>query len=106
MKRRAVLAASASLALPSVARAQAQTTLRYMPQADLAILDPHITPAYVTRNHGYMVFDTLYGLDANYKPTPQMLDGHTTENDGKLWRLTLREGLLLARYDGEKRAGA
>ena len=101
MKRRTFLAASAaSLALPSVARAQAQTTLRYIPQADLAILDPHTTAAYVTRNHGYMVYDTLFGLDADYKPSPQMLEGHTVENDGKLWKLRLRDGLLW--HDGEK----
>jgi len=71
-----------------------------MPQADLAILDPHTTPAYVTRNHGYMVYDTLYGLDADYKPSPQMLEGHTVEDDGKRWRLRLRDGLLW--HDGEK----
>jgi peptide/nickel transport system substrate-binding protein len=100
MKRRTFLAASAaSLALPSLARAQSQTTLKFIPQIDLAFLDPHWTTAYVTRNHGYMVFDTLYGVDGNFTASPQMVEGHTTENDGKLWKLKLREGLLW--HDGE-----
>jgi peptide/nickel transport system substrate-binding protein len=38
--------------------------LKFIPQADLAVLDPVWTTAYVTRHHGMMVFDTLYGTDA------------------------------------------
>ena len=86
MKRRTFLAASAaSLALPSVALAQKQRVLKFIPQSDLAILDPIWTTAYVTRNHGYMVFDTLYGQagqKGGFKATPQMIEGHTTESDG------------------------
>jgi peptide/nickel transport system substrate-binding protein len=53
MKRRTFRAASAvSLAAPSLVRAQSQTTLKFIPQIDLAFLDPHWTTAYVTRNHG------------------------------------------------------
>ncbi len=70
-----------------------------MPQADLAVLDPVFTTAYVTRNHAFMVFDTLYGIDEAFNPQPQMLAGHTVENDGKLWTLTLREGLKF--HDGQ-----
>lgn len=94
MRRRTFLAASAaSLALPSVVRAQKERVLRFIPQSDLAILDPIWTTAYVTRNHGYMVFDTLYGQSGSkdgFKAQPQMLAGHTIENDGKTWKLTLR----------------
>jgi peptide/nickel transport system substrate-binding protein len=101
MQRRTFLgAAAAGLAMPSLARAQSQTTLRFIPQIDLAFLDPHWTTAFVTRNHGYMVFDTLYGTDRNYKAAPQMVQGHTVENDGKLWNLTLRDGLMW--HDGTK----
>ena len=70
----AAAAAGSALALPAVTRAQGRTTLKVIPQIDLGILDPHTTTAYVTRNHGYMVFDTLYGMDASYKPTPQMVE--------------------------------
>jgi peptide/nickel transport system substrate-binding protein len=95
MQRRTFLAsASATLALPSIARAASATTLKFIPQIDLAFLDPHWTTANVTRGHGYMVFDTLYGQDASFTPQPQMLEGHVVENDGKLWKLTLRPGLV------------
>jgi peptide/nickel transport system substrate-binding protein len=100
LRRRHLLAASsASLALPSLTRATSVTTLRFIPQIDLAFLDPHWTTANVTRGHGYMVFDTLYGQDGTYTPRPQMLEGHVVDNDGKLWKLTLRDGLLW--HDGQ-----
>ena len=104
MRRRTFLAASAaSLALPSVVRAQGQRLLKFIPQSDLAIVDPIWTTAYVTRNHGYMVFDTLYGQSGQkngFKVTPQMVAGHTIEDDGKTWKLTLRDGLLF--HNGDK----
>ncbi|HUB49639.1 MAG TPA: ABC transporter substrate-binding protein [Acetobacteraceae bacterium] len=101
MRRRAFLAASAaSLALPSISRAQGARVLKFIPQSDVTVLDPIWTTAYVTRNHGFMIFDTLYGVDNQYKAQPQMVEGHTAENDGKLWKLTLRDGLKW--HDGEK----
>lgn len=101
MQRRVLLlAAGSGLLLPSVARSQANRVLRFIPQADLSATDPHFVANYVTRNHGYMVFDTLYGLDAQYRPTPQMVEGHTVEEDGRHWRLVLREGLTW--HDGER----
>src|SRR5271154_3017778 len=101
MQRRSFLATSAAaLALPAAVRAQSQTTFRFIPQIDLAFLDPHWTTAYISRNHGYMVFDTLFGQDGNFKYSPQMLEGYTVENDAKQWNLTLRDGLLW--HDGEK----
>jgi peptide/nickel transport system substrate-binding protein len=96
MRRRTLLAAlgASGLARPGVVRAAAATTLRFVPQIDLAFLDPHWTTANVTRNHGHMVFDTLYGCDITYRASPQMVEGHATEQEGKLWRLTLRPGLM------------
>ncbi len=92
--RRTFLATAAvALGAPAIVRAQAQTTLKLIPQSDLAVVDPIWTTAYVTRNHAYAVFDTLYGQDSSFRAQPQMLAGHTTEDDGKLWRLTLRDGL-------------
>ena len=77
--------------------------LKFIAQSDLAIVNPVWTTAYVTRNHGYMVFDTLYGQtggSSGYKATPQMVAGHVVENDGKTRKLTLRDGLQF--HDGEK----
>ncbi len=91
--RRTLLAASATLAMPSLARGQGSRVLRFIPHADLSTLDPHWNTAYVTRNHGFMVFDTLYGMDSAYRATPQMVAGHVVEADGLRWTLTLRDGL-------------
>jgi peptide/nickel transport system substrate-binding protein len=88
----------AALAAPALAQGSAARTLKFIPQADLTVLDPIWTTAYVTRNHGLAVFDTLYGTDARYAAQPQMVAGHTVENDDKLWRLTLRPGLTF--HDG------
>jgi peptide/nickel transport system substrate-binding protein len=104
MKRRTFLAAGAAsataLALPSIGRAAESKLLKFVPQSDVTILDPIWTTAYVTRNHGFMIFDTLYGIDNNYAVQPQMVSGHRVEEDGKQWDLTLRDGLLW--HDGEK----
>jgi peptide/nickel transport system substrate-binding protein len=94
MKRRTLLTgAAATLALPAIGRAEAASTLKFIPYADLALLDPMVA-AFVTRNHVMMVFDTLFALDADGVPQPQMLDGHTVSDDGKLWLMTLRDGLV------------
>ncbi|MBE9605096.1 ABC transporter substrate-binding protein [Acetobacteraceae bacterium H6797] len=104
MNRRHFLQATGALAgavaMPSLVAAQGQRVLKFIPQADLAVLDPIWTTAYVTRNHAYMVFDTLFGMDANLRPVPQMAEGAVSENDGKTWKITLREGLVF--HDGEK----
>ena len=74
--------------------------LKFIPQADIALLDPDFTPALVTRNHAYMVYDTLYGVDDALHPRPQMAAGHVIEDDGKTWKITLRDGLRF--HDGQK----
>jgi peptide/nickel transport system substrate-binding protein len=104
MKRREFLAASAAsaatLAMPSLARAAGSGVLKFVPQADVAVLDPVWTTAYVTRNHGFMIFDTLFGMNGRFEMSPQMVDGAVTESGGKVWKLTLRDGLKF--HDGEK----
>ncbi|MFN7305554.1 MAG: ABC transporter substrate-binding protein, partial [Acetobacteraceae bacterium] len=76
MLRRVVFilgAAAAATALPSFAIAQpAQNrVLKMVPQANLTSLDPIWTTANITRNFGHMVFDSLYGMDAQFRPQPQ-----------------------------------
>src|SRR3984957_8151052 len=95
MRRRTFLAATSAtaLVLPRLARSQANSVLKFIPQSDAAVLDPIWTTAYVTRNHGYLIFDTLFGTDGAFKASPQMAAGITTDNDGKLVRITLRDGL-------------
>jgi len=101
MQRRHFLAASvASLAAPRIASAQGSRVLKFVPDADLAIMDPTWVTAYQTRDHGFMVYDTLFGQDQSYTPRPQMLEGYTTSSDGLEWRLVLRSGLVF--HDGER----
>ena len=76
---------------------KAATTLKFIPYADLALLDPAVS-AFVTRNHVLMVFDTLFALDENGVAQPQMLEGSIIEADGLTWTLTLRDGLRF--HDG------
>ncbi len=101
MRRRSLIGAAASLGLarPSIGRAQGARILKLIPQADVAVLDPVATTANVTRNHGFLIFDTLYGLDMDLRPQPQMVEGHTVGDHGKTWNLTLREKLRF--HDGE-----
>src|SRR4051812_27345013 len=103
MQRRSFLAGSAAAAMAPLARATAQTgsasVLRYVPQADLTVIDPVMTTAYITRYHATMVWDQLYGIDSKLQPQPQMVEGHTQEDDGRLWTFTLRDNLRFT--DGE-----
>ena len=56
--------------------------LKFIPQADLRILDPIATTAYITRNHGYMVYDTLFAMDEKFQVQPQMVDKWEVSKDG------------------------
>src|SRR5436305_11704263 len=102
MKRRDVLksalAGAAALSLPAVVRSEAQSTLTFVPHADLASLDPVWTTADITRNFSLAVYDTLYAFDAEFNVQPQMVAGQTTSSDGLQWELTLRDGLKF--HDG------
>jgi peptide/nickel transport system substrate-binding protein len=99
MRRRSFLTASAvALATPRIARA-APSVLRMVPQANLTSIDPIWTTANITRNHGFMVYDTLYGLDASLQPQPQMAAGHLIDDDGRSVTIALRDGLVF--HDGE-----
>ncbi|HBK05445.1 MAG TPA: ABC transporter substrate-binding protein [Acetobacteraceae bacterium] len=99
MRRRGFLATAGALAAPRIGRGASASVLRFIPQSDLTILDPIYTAAYVTRNHGMMVFDTLYGTDRETRVSPQMVAGHTVSDDGRTWNLTLRDGLRW--HDGQ-----
>jgi peptide/nickel transport system substrate-binding protein len=79
-------------------------TLRFIPQADLRVLDPIWTTAYVTRNHGYMVFDTLFAIDSKFRPQPQMVGKFEVSPDKLNYSFALREGLKF--HDGQPVRGA
>ena len=82
MRRRTFLATtSTALAAPMLARGATANVLRFVPQTDVAVLDPIWTTTYPTRDHGYMVFDTLFGMDSSYAVSPQMADGAVAEHE-------------------------
>src|ERR1043166_5844367 len=93
-------AAIAASALPSRARAAAddKKTLRFIAQSDLRVLDPVWTTAYITRNHAYCVFDTLFAIDAEFVPHPQMVGEHQVSADKLTYNFKLRDGLAF--HDG------
>jgi peptide/nickel transport system substrate-binding protein len=102
LRRRTLVAgtvAGAALAAPA-ARAQSarERTLRFVPQANQTTHDPIWTTAAVTENHGWAVFDTLYGMTDDLRVQPQMAEGHTVSDDRRTWLIRLREGLKF--HDG------
>lgn len=67
-------ASLAALAAPRIGRAQRPNKLVFVPTSDLAVLDPVVPSNRPTRNHAYLVFDTLYGIDTNWTAQPQMVE--------------------------------
>src|SRR6202048_2039209 len=109
MTRREFAAAAGAASLAAVgfgaqAKAADAKTLRFIAQADLRVLDPIWTTAYITRNHGYMVFDTLFAIDDKFKPHPQMVGDFNISPDKLLYSFTLRDGLRF--HDGQPVRGA
>jgi peptide/nickel transport system substrate-binding protein len=99
LSRRQILAGIAGTAAvsargaPAVHAQKRGGTLRFAAQADLRTVDPVWTTAYITRNHGYLVYDTLFGADENSRIKPQMIDQYTTSADGMKYTFTLRDRL-------------
>ena len=99
--RKAILAATCVGSLVAVAERLRlpQTTLRAVMHSDLKILDPIWTTAYIVRNHGYMIYDTLLAQDEKGEIKPQMVEKYEAAADGKGYTFTLRDGLLW--HDGQ-----
>ena len=100
MRKLAILAGALALgALPALAQTVPETRiLRVVPNADLQTLDPVNTTAGVVQSHAHMIYDQLFGRDAQQRPQPQMVERFETSADGLTWRFTLREGLAF--HDG------
>lgn len=94
----AILAASTAMVPSSVAMAQDDTTITAVMHSGLRVLDPIITTAHITRNHGYMIYDVLIAQDENFDIQPQMAEFEVSD-DGLVYTFTLRDGLLF--HDGE-----
>jgi len=101
LKRRAFLKglSAASLARPTLAQGSAARTLRIIHTTNLAALDPVAMSSPGSKDYGYLTFDQLTAVDENYVAQPQMAEGWSVEDDGRLYVFGLREGLKF--HDGE-----
>ena len=94
ISRRTLAAGAATLALLAAVPAMGQgKVLKFVQNGNLTILDPIWTTAYVTRDHGYMIYDTLFSTDEKNEVKPQMVDKYDVSADKTLWTFTLRDGL-------------
>ena len=94
----AALGLVALAAMPAAAQNDAKT-LRLVPHADLTVVDPQFIGVYITRNFGYLVYDTLFGMDRDFRPQPEMVDTWQVSNDKLTYTFRLRDGLKF--HDGQ-----
>jgi peptide/nickel transport system substrate-binding protein len=99
LTRRHLLAGGAAIAtagMPYIgpARAQSAAPLRFIPSTPLPSLDPIVATSYVIRNHGYLIYDTLFATDENFQIKPQMVQHWESAPDGLKWTFQLRDGLV------------
>ncbi len=102
MKRRTLLQGAAAVALPApfaIAQPAAARVLRFVPQASLTLLDPIFTTAQPTVNHGWAIYDLLFGINSKLEAKPQMAEGYTLSDDGRTYMIRLRDGLKF--HNGE-----
>ena len=95
-----ILALTAAFGITTIndAAAQDKKVLRFIPHSGLRITDPIITTAFMSRNHGYMIYDTLFGVDEKMQPQPQMVEKYDVSGDKLTYTFTLRDGLKF--HDG------
>lgn len=92
------VAASSAILTSETAMAEEGKTITTVMHSALRVLDPVITTAYITRNHGYMIYDVLIAMDEKFEIHPQMAD-FAVSDDGLTYKFSLREGLLF--HDGD-----
>src|ERR1700752_2776021 len=96
----AIAAALAALLLAPEAFGQtSDKKIKFVPEADLRSLDPIWTTAYITRNFGYMVYDTLFAVNEKFEVQPQMVDRWSLSDDKLTYTFSLRDGLKW--HDGQ-----
>lgn len=92
-----LLALTLPLATPLGAMAQ-EKVLRAVMHADVRVIDPMWTTQTIANIHGALIYDTLFGNDADQKPQPQMVGKYEISADRMLYTFTLRDGLKF--HDG------
>ena len=95
--------AALALGATEPAAAQEKKTLKVVMHSGLRITDPIITTAYISRNHGYMIYDTLFAVDEKFEVKPQMVQDWKVSDDKLTYTFTLRDGLKF--HDGKPVTG-
>ncbi|MGH7003162.1 MAG: ABC transporter substrate-binding protein, partial [Alphaproteobacteria bacterium] len=108
MKRRTLLkAAFAAAAVPAVPLApawgQGKKVMKAMMNAPLRSTDPVVTTAAIVQNHAFMIYDTLFAMDAQQQVRPQMADRAEVSADKLTYTIHLRDGL--GWHDGQPVTG-
>src|SRR6266849_7061996 len=80
------------------AMALGQKTISAVMHADVKIFDPIVNTADITSRFALMVFDTLFSLDQNLVPQPQMVGKYEVSADALTYTFVLRDGLKF--HDG------
>ncbi len=86
------------MALVAASGMAAAQTVKFVPHADLKIIDTTWTNALITSHHGFMVYDTLFAYDSKMNAKPQMVESFARSPDGLVWTFTLRKGMTF--HDG------
>jgi peptide/nickel transport system substrate-binding protein len=97
-RRLGAAAAVLALGLTSAPAADAQSVLKVLIDGNVTTVDPVVTTESMAIQHGFMVYDTLFAMDGQNRPQPQMVGAWERAPDGLLWRFTLRDGLKF--HDG------
>src|SRR5215471_15479607 len=84
---------AAGIALFAATAPAGAQTLKLVAHSDLKVLDPIWTTAFISRNHGYLIYDTLFAKDEELRIRPQMVERYETSPDKLTWTFTLRDGL-------------
>jgi peptide/nickel transport system substrate-binding protein len=87
------VAAAMFLSGTALTPVSAETVLRARLHADVRALDPHWTTQTIAGIHGMIIYDTLFGVDDDGVPHPQMVGDYSVSDDGLKYTFTLRDGL-------------
>lgn len=93
MSRILSMSVSAAILLAATGVHALAQDLKISMEAKLAVLDPILSTNHASRDHGYMIYDTLLALDADQKVQPQMVEDYSVSPDGTVYTFTLRDGL-------------
>jgi peptide/nickel transport system substrate-binding protein len=94
-KVRSIILAAAAAGLMATTAAHAQSTIRYASSIEPPVLDPVVNMLGVVQEHGYLIYDQLFGYGCDGMPRPQMVDQYSVKSDaaGAVWTMSLRPGM-------------